>query len=274
MLFPVFCKTRMILWEVLKGERERGGFKSKKRKGKESDGLRRERSVGPRSSKTLVAVLWWCPQQDTRHYTGQLHGAPREELWASAFPILAKIFLSLQGFLGGAVVKNPSANTGDARAVGSIPGSGRSPGVGNGHPLQYFCLENPMDRGAWRATVHGVAKSQTRLSRHTLTHITRYGRTESLLLTRARHQLPTSESPFPILFSEHLVDSELFCITGTLPVFVHSPRTYEIFETWKKKVLAPKYENKVAKLIRTSKHSCAQLLSRSVMFNASWFHGL
>ena len=46
-----------------------------------------------------------------------------------------------------------------AQATGLIPGSGRSPGGGNGYPLQYSCLENPMDRGAWRATVHGVAKS-------------------------------------------------------------------------------------------------------------------
>ena len=59
------------------------------------------------------------------------------------------------------MVKNLPANTGDA---GSIPGSGRSPGEGNGNPLQYSYLENPMDRGAWRATVHGVAKNQTRLS--------------------------------------------------------------------------------------------------------------
>ena len=64
-------------------------------------------------------------------------------------------------FLGGSVVKNPSANTGDA---GSIPGWGRSPGGGNGNPLQYSCLENPMDRGAWWATVHGVAKSWAQLS--------------------------------------------------------------------------------------------------------------
>ena len=61
------------------------------------------------------------------------------------------------------VVKNPPANAGDQRDVGSNPGSGRSPGEGNGNPLQYSCLENPMDRGAWWATVHGVTKSQTRL---------------------------------------------------------------------------------------------------------------
>ena len=68
------------------------------------------------------------------------------------------------------VVKNLPANAGDIRAVGSIPGSGRSPGGEHGDSLQYCCLENPKDRGAWRATVHKVAKSQTRLkglSRHT-----------------------------------------------------------------------------------------------------------
>ena len=59
------------------------------------------------------------------------------------------------------VVKNPSANAGAAGAASLIPGSGRSPGVGNGNPLQYCCGDNPMDRGAWWVTVHGVAKSQT-----------------------------------------------------------------------------------------------------------------
>ena len=59
---------------------------------------------------------------------------------------------------GGSVVKNPPANTGDA---GSIPGSGRLPGEGNGLSFQYSCLENPVDREAWKATVHSVAKSQT-----------------------------------------------------------------------------------------------------------------
>ena len=61
----------------------------------------------------------------------------------------------------GQVVKNPPVNAGDIRDMGSIPGLGRSPGEGNGNPLQYFWLENPMDRGAWHATIHGVTKSQT-----------------------------------------------------------------------------------------------------------------
>jgi len=61
------------------------------------------------------------------------------------------------GFPGSSVVKNLSVNAGD---MGSIPDPGRSPGGGNGNPLQYSCLGNLMDRGAWWATVHGIAKSQ------------------------------------------------------------------------------------------------------------------
>ena len=58
------------------------------------------------------------------------------------------------------MVKNPSANAGEARDTVSIPGSGRSPGGGNDNLLQYSCLRNPMDRGDWQIAVHGVAKSQ------------------------------------------------------------------------------------------------------------------
>ena len=57
------------------------------------------------------------------------------------------------------MVKNPPANAGDTGDVGSIPGLGKSPGLGNGNPLQYSCLGNPVDRGAWRATVHALAES-------------------------------------------------------------------------------------------------------------------
>ena len=63
--------------------------------------------------------------------------------------------------MGGTVVKNPAANAGDIGVVGSISGSGRSPGGGNGNPLQYFCLESSMDRGDWWAVIHGDTKSQT-----------------------------------------------------------------------------------------------------------------
>ena len=70
------------------------------------------------------------------------------------------------GFPGGSEVKASACNAGD---LSLIPGSGRSPGEGNGNPLQYSCLENPMDGGAWWATVHGVAKSRTWLSNFTFT---------------------------------------------------------------------------------------------------------
>ena len=68
-------------------------------------------------------------------------------------------------FLGGVSGKEPAANAGDMRDMGSIPGSGRLPGERNGIPLQYSCLENPMGIGAWWTTVHRVAKSWTQLKR-------------------------------------------------------------------------------------------------------------
>ena len=71
------------------------------------------------------------------------------------------------------VVKKLPDNAGDTGDVGSVPGSGRSPGVGNGNPFQYSCLKNSIDRGAWQATDHRVAQSQTwlkPLSTHTYTH--------------------------------------------------------------------------------------------------------
>ena len=76
------------------------------------------------------------------------------------------------GFPGGSEVKASACNAGD---LGSIPGLGRSPGEGNGNPLQYSCLENPMDGGAWWATIHRVAKSRTRLSDFTHIYIYIYG---------------------------------------------------------------------------------------------------
>ena len=68
------------------------------------------------------------------------------------------------GYPAGSVVKNLSANVGDEGDMGWIPGSGRSPRVGNGNLLQYSCLENSLDRREWKAIVHGVVKSQTQLS--------------------------------------------------------------------------------------------------------------
>ena len=76
------------------------------------------------------------------------------------------IHLSTELMPGGSVVKRMPANARDAGDMGLIPGSGRSPGEGNGNLLQYYCVENPMDIGAWEAIVHRVAKSRTSLSMH------------------------------------------------------------------------------------------------------------
>ena len=78
-----------------------------------------------------------------------------EEIWRNK--------MASQGFPNGSVVKNPPANTGASRDMGLIPGLGRFPGGGNGKLIQYSCLENPVDRGAWQATVYGVTKSRTLL---------------------------------------------------------------------------------------------------------------
>ena len=70
-------------------------------------------------------------------------------------------YWNIKGFPGSAMLKNSPDNIEDARDMGSTPGSGRCPRVGNGNPLQYSCLENSADRGAWQATVHGVTESDT-----------------------------------------------------------------------------------------------------------------
>ena len=129
------------------------------------------------------------------------------------------------------VVENPSANAGD---VGLIPGSGRSPGEGNCNRLQYSCLDNPMDRGAWRATVHGVTKIQTHLSDRTTTVgrevsgcVSCFARWPSILDRGGSHS-PSGDSPqwllppglaspvhalthLPLPFLSFLMESESFC---------------------------------------------------------------
>ena len=77
---------------------------------------------------------------------------------APLFVVVVLKLLTLYWGLGGSVVKNLPASAGDARDVGLIPGSGKSPGEGSGNPLRYSCLENPMDRGIWQTTGRGVAK--------------------------------------------------------------------------------------------------------------------
>ena len=80
--------------------------------------------------------------------------------------LLISFHIQRSAFPGSSVDEEPACNAGDTRDTGSIPGSGRSPEEGHGKPLQYSCLENFMDRGAWWATVHGVTKSWTQQSTH------------------------------------------------------------------------------------------------------------
>ena len=105
-------------------------------------------------SRALAAT-----QSPARHFLSSLSNLPP----ASRHPELLHFLVFYYSF--GAEVKASACNVGD---LASIPGPGRSPGEGNGNPLQYSCLENP-DRGAWWATVHGVAKSRTQLSDFTFT---------------------------------------------------------------------------------------------------------
>ena len=102
------------------------------------------------------------------------------------------------------VAKNPPASAGDLRDMGSIPGSGRSPEGGYGVPLQYSCLETPMDRGAWWAAVHRIARSWTllkRLSMHTYVHIYRH----ILFCILSHYGLSTdTEYKSKVLFETHL----------------------------------------------------------------------
>ena len=104
---------------------------------------------------TLLSALWWSKWEGNPKKRGYVYTK------------------ASQVVLG---VKNLAAKAGNIRDMGSIPGLGRSPGEGNGNPLQYSCLENPMDRGAWWVTVHRATKSQTQLkwlSTHSCTRITR-----------------------------------------------------------------------------------------------------
>ena len=106
------------------------------------------KSCGKHRPKWLPAIPPCTLYGSLPHFTG---GGPR----------VPKNMIDAVGFPGGAVVKNLSANTGDIRDTGLIPELGRSPGRGNGNPLRYSCLKNPMDRGAWWAAVHGVTTEHT-----------------------------------------------------------------------------------------------------------------
>ena len=132
--------------------------------------------VGAQLSKSYTSVYEYYPHQSlesislallsfitSNFYTLTLspHTYPHSRMYISSkntcfiHLYVACLYIYIQGFPGGSVVKNQPDSIGD---VGFIPGLGRSPGEGNGKPLQYSCLENPMGRGAWQAAVHGVSK--------------------------------------------------------------------------------------------------------------------
>ena len=129
-------------------------------------------NVHPGSPFRLQTHLTICPSEPNHALLWTVTKSHRMFITHILFLLtFLKLFLKLilyiyMGFPGGSEVKASACNAGD---LGSIPGLGRSPGEGNGNPLQYSCLENPMDGGAWWATIHRVAKSRTRLS--DFTHI-------------------------------------------------------------------------------------------------------
>ena len=105
------------------------------------------------------------------------------------------IWYSDMGLLWWQVVKNLPPSAGDARDAGSILESGRFPGVGSGNPRQYSCLENSMERGAWWATVCGVAKSQTQLSVHTIARVRVHTHTQTHTLALLSQSVRKCASP-------------------------------------------------------------------------------
>ena len=103
----------------------------------------------------MVTLSCTCSYHKGRIHLWWKHSEPERLLRRSPAPLLT---LGIALLPGGPEVKNLPASAGDVRDLGSVPGSGRSPGEGDGNPLQFSCLENSMDREAWQATVHGVAK--------------------------------------------------------------------------------------------------------------------
>ena len=120
------------------------------------------------------------PLGDKRHHSADIFWLSPFSFYpsvsATVSPHFSEIPVCVWASQEALMVKNPPANAGDVRDVGSIPGPGRSPGGGDDNPFQYPCPENPMDRGAKRATVHGVAQSETwlkRLNMHVCASLTR-----------------------------------------------------------------------------------------------------
>ena len=134
-----------------------------------------------------------------------------------------------KGFPSDSVGKESVVSAGDTGDTGSIPGSERSSGGGHGSPLQYFCLENPMDRGAWQDTVRRPAKSQTRLSQWACFH------TQASLVARwKRTRLPTQEVQAPFLGREDALaeGTAVHSTPASLPGESHGQRSLAGYSPW------------------------------------------
>ena len=124
-------------------------------------------SIGNLILKTMFVVVDFWRQCYIKEFYSGIWGSV---LYICSWVIIIRIVSMSFGFPGGSVVKNPPANAATKGDAGSIPGSGRYPGGRNSNPLQYFCQDNPMDRGAWRATVRGITNSWAQPSNWACVH--------------------------------------------------------------------------------------------------------
>ena len=115
------------------------------------------------SNHVFALLIFKMRELKVREVINKVASLPASDVTWSTYSVFYCLLPHLWASQVALVVKNPPASSGNIRDIGSVPQWGRFPGGGHSNPLQYFCLENPMDRGAWWATVHRVTKNWTRL---------------------------------------------------------------------------------------------------------------